>query len=52
MLTMAQEFELEKMKKDIGKLTLEQSNKYLLEALRLLYVKDNMVKEIIKNLLY
>lgn len=51
MLTLAQEFELTKIKKDIPKLSLEQSNAYLLEAIRLLLVKDNMVKQIIKEML-
>ena len=51
MLTLAQEFELARIKKDIHKLTLEESNAYLLEAIRLLLVKDNMVKQIIKELL-
>lgn len=51
MLTLAQEFELRKMKIDIQKLTLEQSNAYLLEALKLLLIKDNMIKDIIKDLL-
>lgn len=51
MLTLAQEFELTRIKKDIPKLSKEQSNAYLLEAIRLLLVKDNMVKQIIKDLL-
>lgn len=51
MLTLAQEFELTRIKKDIPKLSKEQSNAYLLEAIRLLLVKDNMVKQIIKEML-
>lgn len=51
MLTLAQEFELKKIKLDITKLTLEESNKYLMEALRLLFIKDNMMRILIKDLL-
>ena len=49
-LTLAQEFKLEILKKDIQKLTKEEAQKYLLEMFRQIMVKENIFKELIRKL--
>ena len=48
-LTLAQEFKLQILKKDVEKLTKEEAQKYLLEMFRQMMVKENLFKELIKK---
>lgn len=48
-ITLAQEFKLQILKKDVEKLTKEEAQKYLLEMFRQMMVKENLFKELIKK---
>ena len=48
-ITLAQEFKLQILKKDIEKLTKEEAQKYLLEMFRQMMVKDNIFQKLIKE---
>ena len=48
-ITLAQEFKLQILKKDIEKLTKKEAQKYLLEMFRQMMVKENIFKELIKK---
>ena len=48
-LSMEQQFQLTVYKEHIQSLTREQAQEYLLEMFRQMMVKDNLVKNILKN---
>ncbi|MCJ8283778.1 MAG: NblA/ycf18 family protein [Rivularia sp. ALOHA_DT_140] len=48
-LTLEQQFRLENLKKQVTELTKEEAQDCLLEVLRQMMVKDNMVKHLIKE---
>ncbi len=48
-LTLEQKFRLENLKKQVTQLTQEEAQNYLLEVLRQMMVKDNMVKHLISK---
>nr|YP_009402702.1 phycobilisome degradation protein [Compsopogon caeruleus]ARX96056.1 phycobilisome degradation protein [Compsopogon caeruleus] len=48
-LTLEQEFKLAVVRKKLQNLNISQSRLYLLELLRLMMIKDNMIKYSIKN---
>ena len=48
-LTLEQQFKLQVLKEQIATLTKEQAQEYLLEMLRQMMVKDNLVKHLMKN---
>lgn len=48
-LSLTQQFTLTKFGKDVKELTEEQAKTYLMELLRQVMVKDNLVKELLKE---
>ncbi|MEB3179025.1 MAG: NblA/ycf18 family protein [Nostocaceae cyanobacterium] len=48
-LTVEQQFRLQTMKQQVAGLTREQAQEYLLEVLRQMMVKDNLVKQLLKQ---
>lgn len=48
-LTLEQEFSLKVYEEQVKKLTLEQSQEFVLELLRQLMIKDNVIKHLIKE---
>ena len=48
-LTLEQQFKLEVLKDQIRKLTHEQAQEYLLEVFRQNMVKDNLLKQLLKQ---
>lgn len=48
-LSLEQKFRLEHLKQQVGQLTKEEAQVYLLEVLRQMMVKDNMLKHLIKE---
>ena len=48
-LSLAQQFQLEILRKDIEHMSLEQAKEYLFEALRQMMVKDNLCRDLLKN---
>ncbi|BAZ05169.1 NblA/ycf18 family protein [Calothrix sp. NIES-3974] len=49
-LTLEQQFRLQSFKHQIEELSREEAQAYLLEVLRQMMVKDNMVKNLLKNI--
>ena len=47
-LTLEQEFHLKTLQDSLGKLTKEQAGNLLIEATRLIMVKDNVIKQLLK----
>ena len=48
-LSLAQQFQLEILRKDIEHMSLEQAKEYLFEAFRQMMVKDNLCRDLLKN---
>ncbi|MEM7726084.1 MAG: NblA/ycf18 family protein [Cyanobacteria bacterium P01_A01_bin.45] len=48
-LSMEQQFRLQTLKQQVETLSKEQAQAYLLEVLRQMMVKDNLVKNLLKN---
>lgn len=48
-LTLEQEFKLQILREQVKSLELEQAQDYIVELLRQMMVKDNMVKNMFKN---
>ncbi|EKU97973.1 Phycobilisome degradation protein nblA [Leptolyngbya sp. PCC 7375] len=48
-LTLEQQFKLETLKTEVRQLTKEQAQDYVIEAFRQMFVKDNLVKHLLKN---
>lgn len=48
-LNLEQEFTLRTYKEQVKKLSTEESQEYLLEVLRQLMIKENMIKHLIKQ---
>lgn len=48
-LSMEQKLQLEVLKRDIDKLSLEQAKEYLLEAFRQMMIKETLFKDLIKQ---
>ena len=48
-LTLEQQFQLEILRKDIEKMSLEQAKEYLFEAFRQMMVKDNLCRDLFKK---
>ena len=48
-LTLEQQFKLKVLEEQVGTLSKEQAQEYLLEMFRQMMVKDNLVKHLIKN---
>nr|NP_045072.1 Ycf18 [Cyanidium caldarium]O19900.1 RecName: Full=Uncharacterized protein ycf18 [Cyanidium caldarium]AAB82689.1 unknown [Cyanidium caldarium]WDB00199.1 phycobilisome degradation protein [Cyanidium caldarium] len=48
-LTLEQEFKLKVYKENLKKLTLKQSQKHLVEVLKQMMLKDNIIKYLIRN---
>ncbi|MGL5871634.1 MAG: NblA/ycf18 family protein [Xenococcaceae cyanobacterium] len=48
-LTMEQEFKLQVLRDQVKDLTREQAQEYLLEVFRQMMVKDNLMKNLLKN---
>lgn len=48
-LNIEQEFRMEVYRSEIKNLTREQAQKYLLEVLRQTMVKDNVIKQLVKQ---
>jgi hypothetical protein len=48
-LTLEQEFKLKVLKDQVGNLSLEQAQEYVIEVMRQMMVKDNLVKHLLKN---
>lgn len=48
-LTLEQRFQLEVMKGHVKALTLEQAQEYIVEVVRQMMVKDNLVKHLLRN---
>ncbi|MCS6959425.1 MAG: NblA/ycf18 family protein [Pseudanabaenaceae cyanobacterium SKYGB_i_bin29] len=48
-LTLEQEFNLKVYEEQVKKLTLEQSQEFVLELLRQLMIKDNVIKHLLKQ---
>lgn len=48
-LTLEQQFKLEVLKDQVKKLSQEQAQEYLIEVFRQMMVKDNLMKQLLKN---
>ncbi|MBL1209276.1 NblA/ycf18 family protein [Geminocystis sp. GBBB08] len=48
-LSLEQQFKLEVLKDQVKKLSREQSQEYLIEVFRQMMVKDNLMKQLLKN---
>ena len=48
-LTLEQQFQLEILRKDIERMSLEQAKEYLFEAFRQMMVKDNLFRDLFKK---
>lgn len=48
-LSLEQEFKLARYKKQLNKLTSNQSKKYLIAVLKQMMIKDNIIKYFIQN---
>jgi hypothetical protein len=48
-LTIEQQFRLQTLKQQVAELSREQAQEYLLEVLRQMMVKDNLVKHLLKE---
>ncbi|MCG8368556.1 MAG: NblA/ycf18 family protein [Pseudanabaenales cyanobacterium] len=48
-LSMEQQFRLQVLSEEVKRLNREEAQKYLLEILRQMMVKDNFVKQVIKG---
>ncbi len=48
-LTLEQQFQLEILRKDIERMSLEQAQEYLFEAFRQMMVKDNLFRDLFKK---
>ena len=48
-LSLEQQFKLQILKEQVKNLTQEQAQEYLIEVFRQMMVKDNLMKQIIKN---
>ena len=48
-LTLEQQFQLEVLRKDIERMSLEQAQEYLIEAFRQMMVKDNLFRDLFKK---
>lgn len=48
-LTLEQQFKLKILTEQVGQLSKEQAQQYLIELLRQGFVKDNLVKHLLKN---
>ena len=48
-LTLEQKFRLQALKEQVSSLTQEEAQTYLLEVLRQMMVKDNLVKHLLKQ---
>ena len=48
-LSLAQQFQLEILRKDIERMSLEQAQEYLIEAFRQIMVKDNLFRDLFKK---
>ncbi len=48
-LTLEQQFQLEVLRKDIERMSLEQAQEYLFEAFRQMMVKDNLFRDLFKK---
>ena len=48
-LTLEQKFQLEVLRKDIERMSLEQAQEYLFEAFRQMMVKDNLFRDLFKK---
>ncbi len=48
-LTLEQKFQLEVLRKDIERMSLEQAQEYLIEAFRQMMVKDNLFRDLFKK---
>ena len=48
-LSLEQEFKLKVYREQVKELTLEQSQEYLLEIMRQLMVKENLIKHLVKE---
>ncbi|BAQ60967.1 NblA protein [Geminocystis sp. NIES-3708] len=48
-LSLEQEFKLEVLKDQVQKLSHEQAQEYLIEVFRQMMVKDNLMKQLLRN---
>ena len=48
-LTLEQQFQLEILRQDIERMSLEQAKEYLFEAFRQMMVKDNLFRDLFKK---
>jgi len=48
-LSMEQQFKLKVLKNQVQGLSLEQAQEYVIEVMRQMMVKDNLVKHLLKN---
>lgn len=48
-LTLEQQFQLQVIKDQVGLLTLEQAQDYVVEMTRQMMIKDNLVKHLLKS---
>ena len=48
-LTLEQEFKLQVVRDQVTELTLEQAQEYVVEVMRQMMVKDNLVKHLLKS---
>jgi hypothetical protein len=48
-LTLEQEFKLKLLKDQVSGLSVEQAQEYVVEVMRQMMVKDNLVKHLLKN---
>ncbi|MEM9090574.1 MAG: NblA/ycf18 family protein [Cyanobacteria bacterium P01_F01_bin.53] len=48
-LSLEQQFKLKIVKDQVGSLSLDQAQAYVVEVMRQMMVKDNLVKHILKN---
>ena len=48
-LSLEQQFKLKVYREQVKELTLEQSQEYLLEVMRQLMVKENLIKHLVKQ---
>lgn len=48
-LSLEQQFKLQLLKEQVKQLTQDQAQEYLIEVFRQMMVKDNLMKQILKN---
>ena len=48
-LTLAQQFKLQTLRNDVDKLSVEDARNYVIEVMRQMMVKDNLVKHLLKT---